>query len=73
MNEDPVITPNLDRFAAESLVLPQMVSNYPVCSPFRAMFMTGKWPHSNKVLSNCNSDTAPHGCELQESDKCWSD
>jgi len=73
LNEDPVITPNLDAFAAESLVLPGAVSNYPVCSPFRAMLMTGRYPHANKVLSNCNSNTAPFGCELQESDTCWSD
>jgi len=73
MNEDPVITPNLDKFAAESLVLTEAVSNYPVCSPFRAMLMTGRLPHANKVLSNCNSNSAPFGCELQESDRCWSD
>jgi len=53
MNEDPVITPTLDRFAAESLVLNSAVSNYPVCSPYRAMLMTGKWSHANGVL--CNS------------------
>ncbi len=48
LNEDPVITPNLDAFAKDSLVLPQAVSNYPVCSPYRAMLMTGKWPHANR-------------------------
>jgi len=73
MNEDPAITPTLDRFAAESLVLTSAVSNYPVCSPYRAMLMTGKWPHSNGVLSNCNSRSAPHGYELKETDRCWSD
>ena len=49
MNEDPAITPNLDRFAAESLVLTSAVSNYPVCSPYRAMLLTGKWPEPNTV------------------------
>ena len=73
LNEDPVITPNLDAFAKDSLVLPQAVSNYPVCSPYRAMLMTGKWPHANKVLSNCTSNTEPFGCELQTDDRCWSD
>ncbi|MCD6393394.1 MAG: sulfatase [Planctomycetes bacterium] len=73
LNEDPVITPNLDAFAGESLVLPQAVSNYPVCSPYRAMLMTGKWPHANNVLSNCTSNTEPFGCELQKDDRCWSD
>jgi len=73
MGEDPVATPHLDRFAQESLVLPQAVSNYPVCSPFRAMLMTGTYPHANKVITNCTSRTEPVGCELQTSDRCWSD
>ena len=55
LKEEPVITPRLDRFADESLVLPQAVSNYPVCSPYRAMLMSGRYPHANKVTSNCNS------------------
>ena len=73
LNEDPVVTPCLDKFAAESLVLTQAVSNYPVCSPFRAMLMTGMYSHSNRVVENCNSNTAPFGCELPESARCWSD
>ncbi len=73
LNEDPVHTPNLDRFAAESLVFPQAVSNYPVCSPYRAMLMTGKYSHANKVISNCTSNSEPFGSELQKSDVCWSD
>lgn len=73
LGEDPVVTPCLDRFAAESLVLPQAVSNYPVCSPCRAIFMTGKYPHANGVLANCTSRTAAMGNELCASDRCWSD
>ncbi|NQT87874.1 sulfatase [bacterium] len=73
LGEDPVLTPNLDRFAAQGIALPQAVSNYPVCSPYRGMWMTGKYPHANKVLSNCTSKTAPYDCELQEGDRCWSD
>ncbi len=73
LKEDPVLTPNLDRFAGESLVLAQAASNYPVCSPYRGMLMTGKYPHANKVLGNCTSATAPYDNELQETDRCWSD
>ncbi|MCP4450036.1 MAG: sulfatase [Planctomycetes bacterium] len=73
LHEEPVMTPNLDRFAEASRVLPQTVSNYPVCSPFRAMFMTGKYPHANQVTSNCNSNTTPFNCQLQQTDTCWSD
>ena len=73
MNEDPVVTPHLDRLAEEGLVLEQAVVNYPVCSPMRAMFMTGRYPHSNGVLGNCNSRTAPFGYELRARDRTWSD
>lgn len=73
LHEEPVMTPNLDQFARASRVLPQTVSNYPVCSPFRAMFMTGKYPHANQVTSNCNSNTTPFNCQLEQTDTCWSD
>jgi len=73
LEEDPVITPNLDRFAEQSIVFTQAVSNYPVCSPYRAMLMTGMYPQANKVMSNCNSNGAKYGYELQEKDRCWSD
>ncbi|MBT3749680.1 MAG: sulfatase-like hydrolase/transferase, partial [Bacteroidetes bacterium] len=37
MEKEPVMTPHLDRFASEGLVLTNAVSNAPVCSPYRAM------------------------------------
>lgn len=71
--KEPVMTPFLDKYAKESLVLGQMVSNYPVCSPARAMLMTGQWPVKNKVYSNVNSASAPFGVELQDDAITWSD
>ena len=73
LGQEPVLTPNLDQFSTESLVLTEACANYPVCSPSRAMLMTGKFPHANGVPSNCTSATAVLGCELRESDVCWSD
>jgi len=73
MNEDPVLTPNLDRLAAEGLAFTQAVSNYPLCSPYRAMMLTGLYPHSNGVLANCNTNGAEHGYELSTQARCWSD
>ncbi|MFC1661274.1 sulfatase [Gemmatimonadota bacterium] len=73
LGEDPVVTPYLDRFAEESAVLPRAVSNYPVCSPYRAMMLTGMYPHANGVLGNCNTNGAEHGYELQTDARCWSD
>ncbi|WP_316633085.1 sulfatase [uncultured Flavobacterium sp.] len=71
--KEPVKTPQLDKFAKESLVLEQMVGNFPVCSPARAMLMTGQYPIKNHVYSNVNSKTAPDGVELQKDAVCWSD
>lgn len=73
MGEDPVLTPNLDRFAGEGIVFTHAVSNRPVCSPYRGMLFTGKYPHSNRVLTNCNSASKPYGNELQLTDRCISD
>jgi arylsulfatase A-like enzyme len=73
MNEDPVITPNIDKFASESLVLTQAVSNYPLCSPFRSMLMTGKYPPANNVPFNCTNLIQPYGYELRTSERCLSD
>ncbi len=73
LGEEPVRTPALDRFASEGLVLDHACATAPVCSPYRAMLMTGKYPHANKVVANCTSLSAPYGVELQVADRCWSD
>ena len=68
-----VKTPHLDQFASQSLVLNQAVSNYPICSPTRASFMTGQYPQSHGVWSNCNSLSSPFNYELPTDAQCWSD
>ena len=50
---DPVSTPNLDRLADSGLVLSEAYSGYPVCSPFRAMLFSGRYPEGNGVWQNC--------------------
>ncbi len=73
LGKEKVQTPFLDAFSKESLVLTQMVSNYPVCSPARAMLLTGKYPFNNHVYSNVNSSSALFGIELPQNIVCWSD
>ena len=73
LGQDPVVTPNLDRFAKESKVLTNAVSNFPVCSPFRAMLMTGMYPYSNSVVGNEYSGVIQYGYELREEDRCFTD
>ncbi|WP_158969927.1 sulfatase [Paraglaciecola sp. L3A3] len=46
---DPVYTPAIDQLAKDSVIYTQVVSNHPVCSPHRAMLMSGMWPSQNGV------------------------
>jgi iduronate 2-sulfatase len=45
-------TPNLDRLAREGVVFSRAYSQYPICGPSRASFMSGLYPETNGVLGN---------------------
>ena len=47
-----VRTPNLKRLAEDGFAFTHCISNYPVCSPYRAMLMTGRWPYQTGVTDN---------------------
>ncbi len=47
-----VKTPNLDKLAAESVNFSNAVSGCPVCSPYRASLMTGRYPLTHGVFLN---------------------
>ena len=51
--EDPVKTPNMDKFCEESTYCDHTFSTFPVCSPHRASLMTGKYPLSAGFFTNC--------------------
>lgn len=53
---DPVQTPNLNKFAQESLVSSCAMSNCPLSSPHRGSLMTGTYPHRSGVPINCNAN-----------------
>ena len=73
MNEDPVVTPNLDKLASQGMVFTNAVSNRPLCSPYRAMLMTGKYPFSNGVQTNCNTSSRKYSNYLREDETCFGD
>ncbi|CAH0118975.1 Endo-4-O-sulfatase [Paenibacillus sp. CECT 9249] len=52
-NEDPVITPHMDEFARNNLVFDHAISCTPLCSPHRAALLTGRYPQSTGVYTNC--------------------
>ncbi|MBL8178209.1 MAG: sulfatase [Bryobacterales bacterium] len=45
-------TPNLDRLAAEGARFSNFFCATPLCSPSRASFLTGLYPHSHRVINN---------------------
>jgi iduronate 2-sulfatase len=45
-------TPNLDRLASEGIKFSRAYSQYPICGPARASFMSGLYPETNGVLRN---------------------
>lgn len=52
------ITPNLDRFARESVAFTQTLSPSPHCCPSRATFFTGLYPSQHGVWNNVNVGNA---------------
>lgn len=67
---DPVHTPHIDTVAEEGLVFTQAVSNYPLCSPYRGMLFSGRFPQSNGVNMNCK---AGRTSSLREDITCFTD
>jgi arylsulfatase A-like enzyme len=47
-----LLAPNLDAFRRANFSMNQCISNYPLCSPHRAVLMTGVWPYQNGVTRN---------------------
>lgn len=69
-NEDPVMTPNIDQFANESLNIENAVSGCPLCSPARASLLTGRYPMSTGVYTNCKTGA---NIMLSPDENCISD
>ena len=58
-------TPNLERFSREAMTFANCISNYPVCSPYRAMLMTGQWPYQSGIIDNA-LQLRPEGIAIGE-------
>ena len=50
--ETQIDTPHINRLASEGTLLTQAVSNCPVCTPARAMLLTGRYPQTTGHLIN---------------------
>jgi len=61
---DPVVTPTLDELANQGVVFNQAIANFPLCSPFRGMLMSGMYPNNNGVNNNTRNDRPMTGLKL---------
>lgn len=68
---DPVRTPVLDAFASESVVLSNAMSNCPLSSPYRGVFLTGMYPERSGIPLNCMAERPQSS--LREDAVCISD
>jgi arylsulfatase A-like enzyme len=48
----PVQAPNLEKFRRENFTMENCISNYPLCTPYRGILMSGRYPHQTGVLGN---------------------
>lgn len=56
---DIVVTPHLDRLAAEGVRFDQAWTESPICQPARASLLTGRYPSDHGVLGNFAGDCQP--------------
>lgn len=47
-----VVAPNFAKFRDANFEMKTCVSNYPLCSPYRAIMQSGRWPHQTGVTTN---------------------
>ena len=66
----PVKTPAFDEFSKEALVFNNAISTCPLCTPYRGMLFTGRYPLSTGMVTNCQSGLK---LALSEDEVCISD
>jgi arylsulfatase A-like enzyme len=46
------VAPHIDDFRKANFSMERCISNYPLCSPYRGILMTGLWPYQNGIVRN---------------------
>ncbi len=60
-----LLTPHLDRLAAESVVFTRAFCGQSVCSPSKSAIYSGLLPHTNGIWRNCHNAHPKHGLPAQ--------
>ena len=47
-----VVTPNMAKLREEGVSLDRYYVNLPICTPYRAIMMTGRWPYQQGLMAN---------------------
>ena len=50
--DENAITPNMDKMAEEGIMFSHAYANAPVCTPSRACMLTGRYPITNRTITN---------------------
>ena len=58
---DHIITPNLDRLAAEGMRLTSFYVAWPACTPSRGAFLTGRYPQRNGIYDMIRNEAPDYG------------
>lgn len=62
------LAPNIETFREKNCSMEQCVSNYPLCSPYRGIFMSGLYPQQSGVMGNIdilNPNVGPLGATFR--------
>jgi len=59
-----VITPNLDRLAAEGVRCTNFYVSWPACTPSRGSILTGRYPQRNGLYDMIRNDVADYGYKI---------
>jgi len=60
------ISPNADRLAREGVNFRNAFATTPLCSPSRASFLTGRYPHRHGIIDNTDRSKASQERVMQK-------